>query len=457
MIPNLFAGKTMRDTVRVWTCGCASGDEAYSLAMLLSEYAARLSEPPKFQVFATDVDEEVIADAREGSFPETIAADVSAERLKRFFTKEDNRYRIKKDLRECILFAPHNVLRDPPFSRLDLVTCRNVLIYLNREAQQRVLEIFHFSLAFNGFLFLGSSESAESAAHLFRAVDKKQRIYHRIASNQARGYSTPRLPVVGRWESGSAANRRRRPRRDDVVFSPCEVHHKLLERFATPSVLVNQDFETVYMSESVGRYLRFAGGEPSRSLLKTVHPEILPDLRAALYSPQRGKSVETPNIRVQLEGEETIINLSVRAVGVEDGDRDFLLVIFDEAGRENNVSNGAETEGDAAKKAARLSSKDEAAESVVVRLEEDLQRTRENLRAMTEQHEVTVEELKSSNEELQAVNEELRSALKEIETSKEELHSVNEELIAVNAELKEKMDATVRTNSSRGRDSRLFD
>lgn len=438
IIPNLFAGKTGKDTVRVWSCGCASGEEAFSLAMLLTEYADRLADPPKIQVFASDVDEDAIAEARDHRYPESVEADILPERLKRFFVKEGAFYRVKKELRETVLFAPHNVLRDPPFSRLDLITCRNLLIYLNRETQERVLQIFHFALTAHGYLFLGSSETAENTPTLYAPVNKKQRIYSRRAAPVAQT-SLPMMPVAGRWEI--RLPERKTETIPDRAASLSEIHYKLLENYAPSSVLVNQDFDIVYLSGTAGKFLRFSGGEPSRNLLKAVNPDLLPDLRAALFTAQREhKSSEFPNIRIVIEGEERIINLIVRAVDVQDEASDFLLVIFEERNSPSVIRK-------ADREIKKITNKDEAMETVVRRLEEDLQRTKEHLRYTIEQHETSVEELKASNEELQAINEELRSASEELETSKEELQSVNEELTTVNHELKDKIDETSRINS----------
>ena len=438
IVPNLFAGKTGKDTIRVWSAGCASGEEAFSLAMLLAEYADPLPDPPKIQVFASDVDDEAIAEAREHRYPESIEADVSQERLKNFFTKEGSYYRVKKELRETVLFAPHNVLRDPPFSRLDLVSCRNLLIYLNRDTQERVLQIFHFALNSNGSLFLGSSETAENTATIFSPVDKKHRIYSRRNAPVSQT-SLPMMPVVGRWEVRLPERKSETMR--DRATTLGDIHYRLLENYAPSSALVNQDFDIFYLSGTANRFLRFTGGEPSRNLLKAVVPDLLPDLRAALFTAQREhKSSEFPNIRVRIDGEETTINLIVRAVDVQDEASDFLLVIFEE-------KNSPIVQRKAEQEISKIADKDEAMETVVRRLEEDLQRTKEHLRTTIEQHETTVEELKASNEELQAINEELRSASEELETSKEELQSVNEELTTVNHELKDKIDETSRINS----------
>lgn len=441
IVPRLFEGKRAKDTVRVWSAGCASGEEAFSIAMLLVEYTDRLSEPPEIQVFGTDVDEEAIIEAREHRYPESIEADVSPERLKRFFTKEGDFYRVKKELRELILFAPHNVLRDPPFSRLDLIMCRNLLIYLNRETQERLMEIFHFALVSNGFLFLGNSETADGIPNLYTPFDKKQRIYSR--RNAPLGQLVPpQMPLAGKWETTQTTTRKTsaaKSRRSSFG----EVHYTLLESIAPPSVLVNRDFEVQYMSESAGRFLQFKGGELTKNLLKLVNPDLLPDLRAALFSVQRDKKISRfENIRTVLDGEETFVSVTTRMVELENEPSDYIIVTF-EQGRSPFE---AAADGDDGNHK-RVFEKDDRMESFVRRLEEDLRRTKSQLRSTIEQHEVSIEELKASNEELQAINEELRSATEELETSKEELQSVNEELITVNAELKEKIEEATRTYS----------
>ncbi|MFN7948648.1 MAG: CheR family methyltransferase [Blastocatellia bacterium] len=439
VMPNLFAGRGANDQVRVWVAGCATGEEAYSMAMLLTEYADQSTSPPKIQVFATDIDEEAITTARNGVYPDTIAADVSPERLKRFFNKEAQHYRIRKEVREEVLFASHNVLRDPPFSRIDLISCRNLLIYLNRETQERILEIFHFALRPDGYLFLGSSESAEGSSALFAPFDKKYRIYkRRTVSTTTR--PLPALPMGGKWEArlpqvtapGSV-----RP------LSVGDLHNlKLLERYIPPSVLVNEEHDIVHISGQAGRFLRFADGEPSRNLLKAVHPMLRLELRAALFAAlQKGNQVESRRIRAWLEGESRLINLTVEPLTEPEAARGFMIVIFEEI--EDPLAHQPEVEA-----AARAGMTSEVPmEPVVRQLEEELQRTREQLRATIEQYETSVEELKASNEELQAINEELRSATEELETSKEELQSVNEELTTVNHELKEKIEEVSRANS----------
>ena len=439
VVPRLFANKEAGNQVRVWTTGCATGEEAYSLAILLSEHAERLNNPPGIQVFATDIDDQAIATARGGVFPDTIAADVSPERLKRFFVREAQYYRVKREVREMVLFAPHNILRDPPFSKLDLISCRNLLIYLNRQMQERVLEIFHFGLRADGYLFLGASESADNLPALFSPVDKKHRIYLRRAVNTA-FQAAPVMPVAGKWEAQLPVPPQLTT--PPETFSFGELHYRMLEAFAPPSVLVDNAHDIVHLSEHAGRYLRFAGGEPSRSLLKAVHPDLQLELRSLLLAATHGSGeTQSRNVLVNFAGEARIVNVSVRPIEAPRTTPGFLLVVFDEA-PEPTLSPAGETTVEAPAFPAQGH-----LEAVVRQLEDELQHTKDQLRASIEQYETSTEELKASNEELQAMNEELRSATEEMETSKEELQSVNEELTTVNNELKERIEELSRANS----------
>jgi two-component system, chemotaxis family, CheB/CheR fusion protein len=434
VVPRLFENKEVGDQVRVWVSGCATGDEAYSLVILLLEHAERLSRPPSIQVFATDIDQDSMNGAREGLFPESISADVSPERLKRFFTRENEYYRVKKEVREAVLFAPHNILRDPPFSRLDLISCRNVLIYLNRETQERVLELFHFALNPEGYLFLGVSESADTAADLFTPVDKKLRVFRRRAIASAMPY-IPSLPAPGRWEVKPVERASGSPK----IASFGDLHYQLLENYAPPSVLVNTEYDIVHLSETAGRFLRFTGGEPSRNLIKAVHPDLRLELRSALLGVAQGKdSGEIRQARIELDGQSRLVKVHVHRPNRPDAAQGFLLVIFEEVEPPGDAPlaghPGAATSG-------------EALEPVVRQFEDELQRTKTQLRSTIEQYETTTEELRASNEELQAINEELRSTTEELETGKEELQSLNEEMRTVNHELKEKVDELGRANA----------
>ncbi|HKR00105.1 MAG TPA: chemotaxis protein CheB [Pyrinomonadaceae bacterium] len=430
VVPRLFEDRDANDQIRVWVPGCATGEEAYSIAMLLAGHAESLANAPTIQVFATDIDEEGLAVGRNGIYPHTIAADVSPEQLKRFFIRDGQYYRVLRELREMVLFAPHNILRDPPFSKLNLVSCRNLLIYINRQMQDRILEIFHFALKPGGFLFLGTSESADGLSGLFVPVEKKQRIFRR-RDNDSMLKSAPVMPEAGVWQA-------RPPRLQGPPDAPAgvpsfgELHYRMLEAFAPPSVLVNSDYDIIHLSENAGRYLHFAGGDPSRNLLKVAHPDLQPELRSLLIMAARG--AVTRKVLVNLDGETTYIRITVRPFNAAQAAPGFMLVVFEE---QEEAAPEAEKEN-----AADVSEASDFG-PVVRQLEEELQRQR----ATIEEYETSTEELKASNEELQAMNEELRSATEELETSKEESRAINEELTTLNAELREKIDESARTNS----------
>jgi len=425
IIPELFKDKGPLEEVRVWVAACSTGEEAYSLAMLLADHAADMAQPPPYQVFASDIDNGAIAQARTGDYPASIVTDVPPARLRHHFSKEDDRYRIRKSIRDRILFASHNVLRDPPFSRLDLVSCRNLLIYLNRDVQARVLEMFHFALKPGGYLFLGGSESAESLADFFIPVDKKNRIYRARATARTMG-SGAQLPSQ---TSRLPESIQRPPVRRQ--FSYAEVHQRALALTVPPSVVLDMEGNIVHMSQAAGQFLRMGGGEPSRNILALVLPELRLELRSALYQVQhRGVSADCRPITVQLHERSASIGVKVRPFRDEDSTENFILVLFDESPPETVLVPSGATRDD----------------MVLTQLEAELQRTKEHLQETIEHSEISTEELRASNEELQAINEELRSATEELETSKEELQSVNEELITVNYELKVKVEETGKAN-----------
>ena len=433
VIPRLLRTKNVKNGVRVWVAGCATGEEAYSIAMLFIE-AMQLAEEPAFQVFATDLDEAAVTCARDGFYTDADVADVSSERLRRFFTREPGGYRVRRDLREAVLFAHHNVLKDPPFSHIDLICCRNLLIYLNRAAQRAALETFHFALNPGGFLLLGSSETAEVSGELYAMVDKSARIYETRALPVRALPPIPSLPLPARRAVPLLANHE--PTVIERV-SAGELHLQLLERYAPPSIVVNEDHQIVHLSGRAGRYLQIGGGEPSRDLLKMVRPELRVGLRSALYQAARDRtSVEVPGLRIAADGEEArALTIVVRpALGDGDPPRGFFLILFQEIDAPQAGAAAVQTASALATDLARG-------------LEEELTRVKAQLRSTIEQHETHAEEAKASNEELQAVNEELRSAAEELETSKEELQSVNEELTTVNQELKIKIEELGLTNN----------
>lgn len=430
VIPGLFKKADNNEPIRVWITGCATGEEAYSVAILLCEQEEKLTDPPPVQIFATDVHDRGFAYAREGFYPETIAADVTPERLERYFTAEKGGYRIKKSVREKVIFASHNLLRDPPFLRVDLVNCRNVLIYLQRESQRRVLQVFHFALRPGGHLFLGTSESVEDVAKSFRVVDKKHRIF--------RSLDRPREILA--LAPNERATRIAEPRateapRSGGAFSI--VHRKLLEAYAPPSLVVNKSGEIVHLSDGVGSFLQFGAGEPSNKLVEMLPGSARSKVRALLSNAfAGGAKPATQIVEIAVGDRKRKVVVSVRQLAGSADDESFALVIFDE--REKPGPRLSATADRRRRSQAESGDRGEEAEL------EDL---RAQLNASVEEHEGAIEELKASNEELQSINEEQRATEEELEASKEELQSINEELNTINQEFRNKNEQLSELNA----------
>lgn len=432
IIPQLFEGKDRDDHVRIWTVGCATGEEAYGLGMLLLEHAAQLEHPPQMQVFASDLGKIALDFARQGIYPEAIAANVSEERLERFFEQDNSHYRIRTELRELILFAPHNLLQDPPFSKLDLIICRNVLIYLQREWQERVFQSFHYALRPQGYLFLGSAESSESAGELFNTIDKQHHIYQR--SQQGNG--APVLPSLSpqprlEYLQGPAAE-------GQMLQGPTEhhVHLHLLEEAGPPSLLVDETNNVLHLSETVGDFIKPVGGSFSKDITRLVRHELQASLRSALARAfARKQPVRTHRISVSIEGQHQLVSLLVHPN--QQGTRALVMFLLE---MEPTIEDQSADE-----QSGRHRTDDPA--KMVQELEADLHFTQQRMQALREEYETSTEEVRATNEELQSTNEEYRSTLEELETSKEELQSINEELRTVNQELKNKVEETSQAHS----------
>ncbi|MEP6558481.1 MAG: CheR family methyltransferase, partial [Burkholderiales bacterium] len=420
--------------LRAWVVGCATGEEAFSVAMLLAEHAASLHTKVDVQVFASDIDEQAIARARAGLYLDNVASDLAPERLNRYFVKEQGRLRVHKELRESVLFAAHNVLRDPPFSNLDLICCRNLLIYLDREMQIQALNMFHFALKPGGLLFLGMSESADSVPELFITVDKKHRIYR--ADGIRRAVRSRSLDVTSALRIALPSTLIPKPVFVALPAVPAPVldaigmlHQQLAASQAPGSVLIDDVYNVLHCTDQASAFLKFAAGEPSRNLLDVVRPELRVELRAAIFrAVQERASVVARRVHMMSDGRAGWVGMSVRPV--ESDGRWLLLVQFDQA----DVTFGLEALSGAEK------------DPMLVQLEDELGRLRDQLNGTVTDAAASHEELRASNEELQAINEELRSATEELETGKEEVQSVNEELITVNQELKSTLDETSKVN-----------
>ena len=446
VIPRFFKDKVPGAPIRVWSAGCSTGEEAYSLAMLLQEHMESRKETHTIQVFATDLDPEAIAIARGGIYPASIASQVSPERLARWFRadSEGGGYRIHKGIRDMLVFSEHDVIRDPPFSRLDLISCRNLMIYLGGALQQRLLPIFHYALNPAGVLLLGTSESIGDFGDLFTPLDRESRIYLRqpdvMASKRAaRGRFRSPLPATG-------ASRHLVKGSEGPRTSLREMTERaVLQQIPAAAVLVNGQGDVLYLHGRAGMYLEPAPGEASvNNILKMAREGLRVELTTALRRAVASHDVaRASNLRVRTNGSYSQVNLSVRpaASGKAETESDLYLVILEEA-----APGTVAAPGPAAPTEARSNGETDV-DGRIAALKDELRTKEEYLEAANEELETTNEDLRSSNEEMQSVNEELQSTNEELETSKEELQSVNEELATVNAELQSKVADLSRTNN----------
>lgn len=421
---------------RVWVPGCATGEEVYSLAILMRECLEKAKHHGDVQVFGTDLDTEAIEVARNGQYPDGIASDVSPKRLERCFTRNDRTYRIHKDIREMAVFAVQNVIKDPPFTKLDVISCRNLLIYLNADLQRRLLPIFHYALKPGGLLFLGSSETIGTFGDLFEVVDKKWKIFRRKAiATMAHPLMEFPTPSVTTAMAAMAANvpEAVRPPRDSNLGGA--VDRLLLARFAPTSVVVNDRGDVVYIHGRTGAYLEPTTGQPRQNILDMAREGLQFHLAAALrQAVVQNTDVVRDGVRVKSNGDFTHVNLSGTKIHEPEHVRGLLLVTF----------RPAPVAVKAGKTTRRAHGKGE--ETRVAEVERELQSAKESLQTTIEELETTNEELKSTNEELQSTNEELQSTNEEMETSKEEMQSLNEELNTMNAEMQSKVEDLSRVN-----------
>ena len=474
VIPRLFVGKPAGSAVRIWTAGCSTGEEAYSIAILLVEHMESLKASYTIQLFATDIDSQAIVTARAALYPASIAADVSEERLARFFTldAESQAYRIHKKIRDLVIFSEHDVIKDPPFSRLDFLSCRNLLIYMGSELQRKLIPLFHYALKPDGMLFLGTSEGVGEFDSLFSVIDRKSKLYRRQTDAQgqeraAPGRLLPPMTVPGPAHLPAVAAK---AAVSDAKPSLREVAEQALMLLVAPvAALVDPQGDILYLHGRSGMFLEPAPGEAGiNNILKMAREGLRPGLAKALKQAQAGQAlVRAHHLRVKTNGHHTLVNLSVRPVasrpaaadragpaGADDTGRAALapdaslyLVILDEAPPAQaepaqpgagSVADGADTDTHAATRA--------DAEARIATLLRELRAKDEYLQSTQEELESANEELKSSNEEMQSINEELQSTNEELETSKEELQSVNEELATVNTELQTKVADLSRAN-----------
>ncbi|MHB8708052.1 MAG: chemotaxis protein CheB [Desulfuromonadales bacterium] len=435
VIPALLASRPAGGVLRAWSAGCSTGEEAYSLAMAFKEALAQVRPAGNFklQIFATDLDRDAIDKARQGFYPANIAADVSAERLHRFFVQEGGAgFRVGKEIREMVTFAPQNVIMDPPFTKLDILICRNLLIYLTPELQKKLLPLFHYSLNPGGVLFLGSAESLHTFTDFFTPLHIKARLFRRQESVQtAEHFTFPAAfaaspPGIAKELSMSKPAANLQALADQL----------LLQHFSPPAVLVNDKGDILYISGRTGKYLEPAAGKANWNVFAMARDGFRFELGSAFQKALRQKeAVTVKGLKVGDGDGKQIVDLTVQAVAEPEALRGMVMIVFTDV---------AAPLSDPASNRTRVPA---ACKTRAVELEQELIRLRESLQTTREEMQSSQEELKSANEELQSTNEELQSTNEELTTSREEMQSLNEELQTVNAEQQSKMDELARTNN----------
>ena len=411
---------------RVWVVGCSTGEEAYSLAILLQELMERLQTYFDWQIFATDLDPEAIETARHGAYPESISTEVSPERLKKFFKSRDGRYLVSPEIREKVIFSLHDITGAPPFSRLDLLSARNLLIYLNSETQKKLIPLFHYSLNNGGILFLGTAETIGEFTDYFSIVDRKWRIY------EARKQGPP--PAVTMPQSVAPPVSGLPPPAAGVVYAAAELHEaeRDLLKALPPSVLIDEAGQVLYVHGDTWKFLQLAEGKLTNSIMDMAREGVRATLVNAVHEVlTKGETAVREGARSRINGDTLKVRITVKPVRMTPQGPRRLAVVFEDV-REP--------------KKRRQRGLSQEAEGRIKELEQELQFTRENLRRTVEELETANEELRSANEEYQSTNEELHSANEELETSREELQSVNEELLTVNAEHQKKIEELSTSN-----------
>lgn len=405
--------------LRAWSAGCSTGEEAYSLAIAFKEaFEASPSSPARqVKIFATDLDKDAIDKARQGFFSASQAADIAPERLERFFVPDEGGFRVRKEIREMVIFAPQNMIMDPPYTKLDLVICRNLLIYLAPEQQKRVLPLLHYALRSSGCLFLGSAESIGSFPDLFASLDVENRIFRRLESSRP----TKNFNFAGSSpDAASASGKDRKPANASIQELADKV---LLQHFFPAAVLTNPKGDVVYISGSTGKFIEPAAGKANWNIMAMAKPELRYKLESAFSKALRGAGpTQARGVEVAGEGAPCFVDLTVQALDEPEAIKGYVMVVFAEVRPPDQRPGVARTDEEAST------------------LERELAEANGELRLLREGMQASQEELRASNEELQSTNEELQSTVEELTTSREEMQSLNEELQTVNSELQSKID-----------------
>jgi two-component system CheB/CheR fusion protein len=434
VIPELLASRSPGHALRAWVPGCSTGEEAYSLAMVFKEATEQFKPKGNFalQIFATDLDRDAIDKARQGFFPENIAADVSPERLKRFFAKEDRGYRVRKEIREMVIFAPQNLIMDPPFTKLDFLSCRNLLIYLSPEVQKKLMPLFHYSLTPGGILLLGSAETVGSGSDLFAPVNGKSRIFRRTESAVR---SNP-VEFPPSFSAGPPTGPEARATSKPPASLQSLADQMVLQRYAPPAVLVNDKGDICYVSGRTGKYLEPAAGKANWNIFVMLRDSLRFELSAAFQKALRQKEiVAVLGLKVGTNGGTQCVDVTVQRLDEAGPLHGLVMIVFTDVATPVVV------------KAAGRAAKTGVRNAQLTELEQELVQVRAEARSTHEEMQTSQEEFRSANEELQSTNEELQSTNEELMTSKEEMQSLNEELQTVNVELQTKVDELSRASN----------
>jgi len=431
-IPALLANKPEGEALRAWVPGCSTGEEAYSLAILLKE-AAFLIKPRRpfaMQVFATDLDRDAIDAARQGFYPENIAACISSERLKRFFVKEEHGYRVHKEIRETVIFASQDIIMDPPFTKLDILSCRNLLIYLTPEVQKKLIPLFHYSLGPGGILFLGSAETIGSFTDLFAPLEGQSRLFQRKESELRNGL----VEFPSSFSAGPSIDAAVRPEPKPSASLQTLADQLILQRYAPPAVLANDKGDILYISGRTGKYLEPAAGKANWNIFAMAREGLRYELTNAFQKAARQKvCIHLHGLKVEVNEGMQYVDVSVQRLDTIGPLQGLVMIVF------TDVAHPAKAAGPKPKSHARNTRLDE--------LEQELLQVRAESRSSREAMQTSQEELRSANEELQSTNEELQSTNEELTTSKEEMQSMNEELQSLNTELQIKLEELSQTGN----------
>ncbi len=434
--PAILSHKSPNFPIRFWVPGCSTGEEVYSLAIVLLEFLEEKASNLQIQIFATDLSDEIINKARAGIYPARTAMDISSERLRRFFRNVDSGFQINKNIRDLVIFAKQDVTKDPPFSKLDLISCRNVMIYMAQILHKRILPLFQYALNPGGILFLGSSETVATAGDLFVALDKKHKIYSKRA-----GQASAALEFVPRFQPEED------PRTYGNVPKTMDLQkageQMLLHRYSPASVIIDDGMEIIQFIGHTASYLAPQSGDANLNLLRMVKPGLHVQLRAAFQEAKRNRTARKEGVLIEHEGTLKSINFEITPVKNIPGGERYYLIVFEEEGA-SKASGMAKKEAPAKKNEKKAMPRLDVENK---RLKEELDATREYLQSIIEEQRTTNEELRSANEEIQSSNEELQSINEELETAKEELQSTNEELTTVNEELQNRNDDLSKLNS----------